>query len=119
MKVITYNSRILNTQEQKRSTLDRELLAKTRSRSQKIYHWLQNNERPLQIDPTIACNSFLSVYYKLFHQLYINHETKIIHTHYSNIHDSNPNQNDKIRLNSFMQLSINSMHMDTQELKSP
>ena len=65
---------------------------------QKIYHWLQNNERPLQIDPPIACNSFLSVYYKLFHQLYINHETKIIHIHYSNIHDSNLNQNDKICL---------------------
>ena len=42
---------------------------------QKNYHWLQNNERPLQIDPTIASNSLLSVYYKLFHQLYINHET--------------------------------------------
>ena len=65
---------------------------------QKIYHWLQNNERPSQIDPTIASNSFLSVYYKLFHQIYLNHETKIIHTHYSNIHDSNPNQNDKICL---------------------
>ena len=65
---------------------------------QKIHHWLQNNKRPLQIDPTIASNSFLSVYYKLFHQLYINHETKIIHIHYSNIHDSNPNQNDKIGL---------------------
>ena len=62
---------------------------------QKIYHWLQNNKRPLQIDPTLASNSFLSVYYKLFHQLYINHEAKIIHIHYSNIHDSNPNQNEK------------------------
>ena len=28
--------------------------------------------------------------------MYINHETKIIHIHYSNIHDSNPNQNDNI-----------------------
>ena len=28
---------------------------------QKIYHWLQNNERPLQLDRTIASNSFLSV----------------------------------------------------------
>ena len=65
---------------------------------QKVYHWLQNNERPLQIDPTIASNSFLSVYYNLFHQLYINHETKITHIHYPNIHDSNPNQNDKICL---------------------
>ena len=65
---------------------------------QKIYHWLQNNERPLQIDPTIASNFFLSVYYKLFHQFFINHETKIIHIHYSYIHDSNPNQNDKICL---------------------
>ena len=65
---------------------------------QKVYHWLQSNERPLQIDPTIASNSFLSVYYKLFHQLYINHETKIIHIYYSNIHDSNSNQKDKICL---------------------
>ena len=65
---------------------------------QKVYHWLQSNERPLQIDPTIASNSFLSVYYKLFHQLYINHETKIIYIYYPNIHDSNPNQNDKICL---------------------
>ena len=47
---------------------------------QKVYHWLQSNEKPLQTDPTIASNTFLSVYYKLFHQLYINHETKIIHT---------------------------------------
>ena len=36
---------------------------------QKVYHWLKNNERLLQIDPTIAGNSFLSVYYKLFNQL--------------------------------------------------
>ena len=63
---------------------------------QKVYHWLEINERPLQIDPTIANNSFLSVYYKLFHQLYINHETKIDHIYYPNIHDSIPNQNDKI-----------------------
>ena len=62
---------------------------------QKVYHWIQITERPLQIDPTIASNSFLSVYYKLFHQFYINHETKIIHIYYPNIHDSNPNQNDK------------------------
>ena len=46
---------------------------------QKVYHWLETNERPLQIDPTIASNSFLSVYYKLFKQLCINHDTKIIH----------------------------------------
>ena len=59
---------------------------------------MQTNERPLQIDPTIASNSFLSVYYKLFHQLYINLETKFIHIYYPNIHDSNPDQNDKICL---------------------
>ena len=41
------------------------------------YHWLETNERLLQIDPIIASNSFLSVYYKLFNQLYINHDTKI------------------------------------------
>ena len=29
---------------------------------QKVYHWLTINERPLQIDPTIASTSFLSVY---------------------------------------------------------
>ena len=78
---------------------------------QKIYHRLQNNERPLQIDPTIASNSFRSVYYKLFHQLYINHETKIIHIHYSNIHDSNPNQNDKICLPFiFFHVAFNKLH---------
>ena len=43
---------------------------------QNVYHWLKINERPLQIDPTIASNSFLSVYYKLFNQLYIIHDTK-------------------------------------------
>ena len=45
---------------------------------QKVYQWVLNNERPLQIDPTIAANSFLLVYYKIFNQLYINHDTKII-----------------------------------------
>ena len=63
---------------------------------QEIYHWLEKNERPFQIDPTIASDSFLSVYYKLFNQLYINHDTKIIHIDYPNIHNSNPNQRDKI-----------------------
>ena len=29
---------------------------------QKVYHWLKTNERPLQIDPLIASNSFLSIY---------------------------------------------------------
>ena len=29
---------------------------------QKVYQWILNNERPLQIDPTIAANSFLLVY---------------------------------------------------------
>ena len=28
---------------------------------QKVYQWILNNERPLQIDPTIAANSFLLV----------------------------------------------------------
>ena len=65
---------------------------------QKVYHWLKYNERPSQIDPTIASNSFLSVYYKLFNQLYINHDTKIIHIDYPNVHDSNPNQKDKMCL---------------------
>ena len=54
---------------------------------QKVYHWLKTDERPLQIDPTIASNSFLSVHYKLFNQLYINHDTKIIHIDYPNLHD--------------------------------
>ena len=86
---------------------------------QKVYHWLTNNKRPLQIDPTIASNSFLSVYYKLFNRLYINHDTKIFHIDYPNIHDSNPNQKDKIcyHLHSLMQLSKNFMHMDTLKLK--
>ena len=65
---------------------------------QKVHHWLKTNERLLQIDPTIASNSFLSVYYKLFNQLYINHDTKIIYIDYPNFHDSNPNQKDKICL---------------------
>ena len=65
---------------------------------QKVYHWCKTNERPSQIDPTIASNSFLSVHYKLFNQLYINHDTKIIHIDYPNIHDSNPNQKVKICL---------------------
>ena len=54
---------------------------------QKVYQWILNNERPLQIDPTIAANSFLLVYYKLFNQLSINHDTKIIHIDYPNLHD--------------------------------
>ena len=65
---------------------------------QKVYQWVLNNERPLQIDPTIAANSFLLVYYKNFNQLYINHDTKIIHIDYPNLHDSTPNQRDKICL---------------------
>ena len=78
---------------------------------QKIYHWLQNKERPSQIDQTIASNSFLSVYYKLFHQLYINHKIKIIHIHYSDIHDSNYNQNDKICLPfKLFHASFNKLH---------
>ena len=28
---------------------------------QKVYHWLKINQRPLQIDPTIASNSFLPI----------------------------------------------------------
>ena len=62
---------------------------------QKVYYWLKINERPLRIHPTIASYSFLSVYYKLFSQLYINHDTKIIHIDYPNVRDSNPNQKDK------------------------
>ena len=65
---------------------------------QKVFHWLMNNDKPLQIDPIIASNPFFLVYYKLFNQLYINHDTKIIHIDYPNIHDSNPNQRDKICL---------------------
>ena len=65
---------------------------------QKVYHWLKINERPSQIDPTIASNSFLLFYYNLFNQLYINHDTEIIHIDYPNVHGSNPNQKDKICL---------------------
>ena len=64
----------------------------------KDYQWLLTSERPSQIDPTIAANSFLLVYYKIFNQLYINHDTKIIHKDYPNLHDSNSNQRDKICL---------------------
>ena len=65
---------------------------------QKVYQWILNNERPIQIDRTIAANSFLLVYYKICNQLYTNHDTKIIHIDYPNLHDSNPNQRDKICL---------------------
>ena len=65
---------------------------------QKVFHWLTTNDKPVQIDPIIASNSFLLVYYKLFNQLYILHETKIIHIDYPNLHDSNPSQRDKICL---------------------
>ena len=78
---------------------------------QKVYQWILNNERPLQIDPTIAANSFLLVYYKLFNQLYINHDTKIIHIDYPNLHDSNPNQRDKICLPSkLFHTAFNKLH---------
>ena len=89
---------------------------------QKVYHWLKTNERPLQIDPTIASNSFLSVYYKFFNQVYINHDTQKIHIDCPNVYDSNPNKKKTkyvYHLNSFMQLSINFMHMDTREFKYP
>ena len=91
---------------------------------QKVYQWVKTNERPLQIDPTIASNSFLSVYYKLFNQLYINHDTKTIHIDYRNIHDfmirtQIKKTKNAYHSNFFTQLSINFMHMDTQELKYP
>ena len=63
---------------------------------QNVCHWLEINERLSQIDPTIASNSFLLVYYKLFNQLYISYDTKIIHIDYPNLHDPNPNQKDEI-----------------------
>ena len=88
---------------------------------QDVYHWLETIERPLQIDSTIASNSFLSVYYKLFNQLYINHDTQIIHIDYPNFHDTNRNQKDKYVYLSiyFMQLLINFMHINTLESKYP
>ena len=86
-----------------------------------VYNWLKTNKRPLQIDPTIASNSFLSVYYKLFNQLYINYDTKIIHIDYPNRHDWNPNQNDKICLPfKLFHVAFNKLHaLDTVELKYP
>ena len=36
---------------------------------QKVFHWLTTNDKPVQIDPIIASNSFLLVYDKLFKQL--------------------------------------------------
>ena len=53
---------------------------------------------PSQIDPILASNSFLLANYKLFIQLYIDHETKIIHIDYPDLHDSNPSHRDKICL---------------------
>ena len=35
---------------------------------QKVYHWLQNNERPLQIDPTIASISLLQTLPPIVHK---------------------------------------------------
>ena len=64
----------------------------------KVCLWLKANEKLLQIDPTKATNSFLLIYCKFFNQMYINHDTKIIHIDYPNHHDSNPNQKDKICL---------------------
>ena len=87
---------------------------------QRIYQWLKNNERPSQIDPTIASNSFLLAYHKPFNQLYINHDTEIIHINYPTSHDSNPDQIETkyaYHLNSFMQFLINFMHMDIQDIK--
>ena len=60
---------------------------------QKVYHWLITNEKLSQIDPTVASNSFLLVYYKRFNQ-----DTKIINIYYPNLHYSNPTQKDKICL---------------------
>ena len=78
---------------------------------QKVYQWVLNDERPLQIDPTIAANYFLLVYYKIFNQFYINHDTKIIHIDYPNLHETNY----VYHLNSSMQLLTNFMLTDTQE----
>ena len=81
---------------------------------QKVYHWLETNERPLQSDPIRASNSFLSVYYKLF-----NHDTKIIHIDYPNFTIQFQVKKTKYVYHSkyFMQLLINFMHMDTLESK--
>ena len=80
---------------------------------QKVYHWLKINERPLQIDPTLASNSFLSVYYKLFNELDINHDTKIIHIGYPNICYSKPDQKDKICLPfKLFHAAFNKLHAD-------
>ena len=78
---------------------------------QKVYHLLGINERLLQMDPTIASNSFLLVYYKLFNQLYINYDTKIIQIDYPNLHNSNPNQTDKICLSfKLFHAAFNNLH---------
>ena len=87
---------------------------------QKVYHWLKINERPLQIDPTIASNSSLSVYCKFFNQLYINHDTKIIHIDYPFMIQTQIKRTKfAYHLHTSMQLSIKFMHMDTRELKYP
>ena len=50
--------------------------------------------KTFQLNPSIICNSFLLVHYKLFDQLYINHDTKLIFIIYSNCwvtnHINNP-----------------------------
>ena len=88
------------------------ITTKTRSLLQKVYQWLQNNEKPLQIDPAIASNSFLSVYYKLFQQLYINRETKsfiyILLTYM--IQTQTKTTKYVYHLNFSMKFLINSMH---------
>ena len=72
---------------------------------------MKTNERPLQIDPTIASNSFLSVSYKLFNQLSINHDTNIIHIDYPNVHVLNPNQKEKICLPlNLFHAAVNKLH---------
>ena len=49
MKVISYNSRILNTQEQKLSTLDRELLAMRITNIRIFHYWISSSNIYLQI----------------------------------------------------------------------
>ena len=87
---------------------------------QKVFHWLTTIDKPVQMDPIIASNSFLLVYYKHFKQLYIIHETKIIHIYIILIFMTQT-QTKKTRyayhLNYSMQFSTTFTHMDIQELK--
>ena len=84
---------------------------------QKVYQWILNDEKPLQIDPTIAANSFLLVYYKITTICILimiqKLSTKIIL--FFTIQIRIKETNNVYHLNFSMQLLTNFMLTDTQE----